>query len=253
MFLWFEPQRLARAHSSDDDRGRLVRLSAPRAWRGAQSRALSATRQLLRTHGNGAARRLADARRAACRRSRSTTRFPRSRSSACAAASCSCPRGCSGSAMPTRRARCFLHECAHVRGPRQLHALRDPRVPGLRSVERGALDLAWDAASEEAADATVAAAAPQLALSTCAGADSRRPPRAASVPPELASALYLGGSIESRVRRLLSPPASLLDRSPSEVALTPIGRGRVRRWLSRSLSERPQFIKSSRCLVATLP
>jgi Zn-dependent protease with chaperone function len=98
----------------------------------------------------------------------------------------------------------LLHECAHVSSRDNFKRFMMRACPDF--VRRGgALDLAWASAAEEAADATAVAARPSSAFDL-AGAlirVARLAPR--PFPPELASAFYLGGSIESRVRRLVDP------------------------------------------------
>jgi hypothetical protein len=67
------------------------------------------------------------------------------------------------------------------------------------------LDRAWARAAEEAADAAVVAGDPGFAVELAQALI--RVARLAPAPqaPVLASAFYLGGSIESRVRRLVEP------------------------------------------------
>jgi len=93
------------------------------------------------------------------------------------------------------------HEAAHVTVRDNLkrfvlRACPDVVRPG------GALDRAWSHAAEEAADAAAAAERP-LAAVDLAGALIRVARLAPARTPALASAFYLGGSIESRVRNLL--------------------------------------------------
>lgn len=102
----------------------------------------------------------------------------------------------------------ILHECAHVGAHDNIRRLLLRACPDLFGCAR-AFEKAWEGASEEAADAVVARQAPHLALSL-----AQALVRVGRLAPEplagSASALYSGGSIESRVRRLLSPPASPL-------------------------------------------
>jgi Zn-dependent protease with chaperone function len=105
-----------------------------------------------------------------------------------------------------------LHECAHVAHRDNLkrlliRACADP----LRS--SGRLDGAWARASEEAADASAAAANPAHALDLAQALIrvARLAPRASTL--QVASAFYLGGSIESRVRQLVEPASSVPDPS----------------------------------------
>jgi hypothetical protein len=75
------------------------------------------------------------------------------------------------------------------------------------------LDRAWTSAAEEAADARAAGGdrASALELAQALIRVARLAPRARAL--EVASAFYLGGSIESRVRRLVEPAESLPDPS----------------------------------------
>jgi len=76
-----------------------------------------------------------------------------------------------------------------------------------------ALDLAWARASEEAADARAAGGdrARALDLAQALIRVARLAPRVSTL--EVASAFYLGGSIEARVRQLVEPADSLPDPS----------------------------------------
>ena len=78
---------------------------------------------------------------------------------------------------------------------------------------RGHLDRAWSIAAEEAADAAAVAERPASAVEL-AEALIRVARLAAPRTPELASAFYLGGSIESRIRRLVGPPSALDAPTP---------------------------------------
>jgi beta-lactamase regulating signal transducer with metallopeptidase domain len=99
----------------------------------------------------------------------------------------------------------ILHECAHAAAYDNTKRFVLRACPPLLSANRS-LDTLWAHATEEAADAAATRSRPGLrtdlahALVTIA--------RLATVthPPLPVSALYLGGSIESRVRRLLAPP-----------------------------------------------
>lgn len=105
-----------------------------------------------------------------------------------------------------------LHECAHVAHRDNLKRLLMRACPdALRP--NGRLDLAWASASEEAADARAAAGDPAHALDLAQALIrvARLAPRASTL--QVASAFYLGGSIESRVRQLIEPRASLPDPS----------------------------------------
>jgi hypothetical protein len=92
------------------------------------------------------------------------------------------------------------HECAHVSVHDNLKRLLIRACPDLPA---GLLDRAWACAAEEAADAAAAAEQPGCALDLASALI--RVARLAPVAPAPAimSAFYGGGSIESRVRRLL--------------------------------------------------
>jgi hypothetical protein len=105
-----------------------------------------------------------------------------------------------------------LHECAHVTHRDNLkrfliRACPDPLRRG------GALDRAWTRAVEEAADARAVAGDAGFALELAQALIhvARLAPGVSRL--EAASAFYLGGSIESRVRQLLEPAGSLPDPS----------------------------------------
>ena len=94
------------------------------------------------------------------------------------------------------------HECAHVSARDNVKRLlmrACPDVFGTPAVERE-----WAAAAEEAADARAAALHPSARLDL-AQALIRVARLAAPTAPQLASAFYLGGSIDTRVRRLVEP------------------------------------------------
>ena len=95
------------------------------------------------------------------------------------------------------------HEAAHVTVRDNLKRFLIRACPDVMS-SGGAIERAWSSAAEEAADAAAIAAHPADALEL-AEALIRVARLAAPRTPELASAFYLGGSIESRVRRLMSP------------------------------------------------
>lgn len=106
------------------------------------------------------------------------------------------------------------HEAAHVTVRDNLKRFLIRACPdALRS--DGSLDRAWSIAAEEAADAAAVAERPASAVEL-AEALIRVARLATPRAPELASAFYLGGSIESRIRRLVGP-ASAID------APTPLG------------------------------
>ena len=109
---------------------------------------------------------------------------------------------------PADEVRAMLHhECAHVAKRDNLKRLIIRACPDFLGAE---LDRAWARAAEEAADAAVAAVHPGYAVELAQALIhvARLAPRPEA--PALASAFYLGGSIESRVRRLIEPDAAPL-------------------------------------------
>jgi len=102
------------------------------------------------------------------------------------------------------------HECAHVSALDNVKRLLMrvcPDVLGTPAIERE-----WAAAAEEAADARAAALGPSARLDL-AQALLRVARLAVPSGPQLASAFYLGGSIDARVRRLVDPiPAAASPR-----------------------------------------
>jgi Zn-dependent protease with chaperone function len=107
---------------------------------------------------------------------------------------------------PDDEVRAMLHhECAHVAKRDNLKRFLMRACPDFLGSD---LDRAWARAAEEAADAAVVAVAPRYAIELAQALIHVA--RLAPTPqaPALASAFYLGGSIESRVRRLVQPPAS---------------------------------------------
>ena len=105
-----------------------------------------------------------------------------------------------------------LHECAHVTYRDNLKRLLIRACPdALRP--NGPLDRAWSSAAEEAADARAAGTDRAFALELAQALIrvARLAPRVSTL--EVVSAFYLGGSIESRVRRLVEPADSLPDPS----------------------------------------
>jgi len=104
---------------------------------------------------------------------------------------------------PEDEVRAMLHhECAHVTKRDNLKRFLMRACPDFVGAE---LDLAWARAAEEAADAAVVEGDPGYAVELAQALIHVA--RLAPVPeaPALASAFYLGGSIESRVRRLIQP------------------------------------------------
>lgn len=105
------------------------------------------------------------------------------------------------------------HECAHVIERDNLRHFLIAASPDFMGAA-GPLDRAWSDAAEEAADAAAVAYRPGFALALAQALI--RVARLAPGPamPELASAFHLGGSIESRVRRLLDgAPADRIPRA----------------------------------------
>ena len=116
---------------------------------------------------------------------------------------------------PADEVRAMLHhECAHVTKRDNLKRFVMRACPDFVGAE---LDRAWARAAEEAADAAVVAGHPSYAVELAQALIHVA--RLAPVPqaPTLASAFYLGGSIESRVRRLVQP-------SPVRDLRAPLGR-----------------------------
>lgn len=105
-----------------------------------------------------------------------------------------------------------LHECAHVTHRDNLKRFFIRACPDV--LRRGSmLDRAWTSASEEAADARAAGGDPGSALELAQALIhvARLAPGPSTI--EVASAFYLGGSIESRIRRLVDPADSLPHRT----------------------------------------
>lgn len=107
------------------------------------------------------------------------------------------------------------HETAHVTVRDNLKRFLIRACPDV--VRPGsAIDRAWAGAAEEAADAAAVAAEPASAVELAQALIRVARLAPGRGTPELASAFYLGGSIESRVRRLLTP-------GPAPEAPTPFG------------------------------
>jgi len=99
------------------------------------------------------------------------------------------------------------HEAAHVTVGDNLKRFVLRASPDLLRAA-GTLERAWACAAEEAADAAAAAAAPGSAIDVAQALIRIARLAPSSRTPELASAFYPGGSIESRVHQLLrSTPA----------------------------------------------
>jgi len=96
------------------------------------------------------------------------------------------------------------HECAHVSARDNVKRLIIRSCQDVFGSPRH-LETSWSAAAEEAADAQAASRHPSARLDLAQAlihVARLATPRA----PALASAFYLGGSIETRVRRLVDPP-----------------------------------------------
>jgi Peptidase family M48 len=106
----------------------------------------------------------------------------------------------------------ILHECAHITQRDNLKRFLMRACPDVLRRD-GTLERAWTSAAEEAADARAVAGDPGFALELAQALIrvARLAPRASTL--QLASAFYLGGSIENRVRHLLEPNQSLPDPS----------------------------------------
>jgi Zn-dependent protease with chaperone function len=103
---------------------------------------------------------------------------------------------------PGEIAAMISHECAHVTASDNLKRLCVRACPALFGVAQ--LERLWSAAAEEAADARAAGSDAGARLDL-AGALIRVARLAVPQTPPLASAFYLGGSIDDRVRRLVEP------------------------------------------------
>ena len=100
----------------------------------------------------------------------------------------------------------IAHECAHVSAGDNLRRLLIRLSPDVFMGRR--LDRLWSGAAEEAADARAAGDDLGARLDL---ADALIHVARLAVPtaPPLASAFYLGGSIDERVRRLVEPPVDV--------------------------------------------
>ena len=102
------------------------------------------------------------------------------------------------------------HECAHVATRDNLKRFLMRACPDFVG---GELERAWARAAEEAADAAVVQHDPGFAVELAQALIHVARLAPAPEAPALASAFYLGGSIESRVRRLVQP-APTQERTP---------------------------------------
>jgi beta-lactamase regulating signal transducer with metallopeptidase domain len=108
----------------------------------------------------------------------------------------------------------ICHETAHVTGRDNWKRFIVRACPDL--VSRGStLERAWCAAVEQAADAAAVASRPSVAMDLAQALI--RVARLAPMPalPEFISAFYRGGSIETRVRRLVEPPVAAEGLRPA--------------------------------------
>ena len=108
---------------------------------------------------------------------------------------------------PHEEVRAMLHhECAHVAKRDNLKRFVIRACPDFLG---SGLDRAWARAAEEAADAAVVARNPRFSVALAQALIHVARLAPAPEAPALASAFYLGGSIESRVRRLVQPEPAL--------------------------------------------
>ena len=113
---------------------------------------------------------------------------------------------------PDDEVRAMLHhECAHVAKRDNLKRFLMRACPDFLGAD---LDRAWARAAEEAADAAVVEAAPAYALELAQALIHVARLAPSPEAPALASAFYVGGSIESRVRRLVQPAPARQARLP---------------------------------------
>ena len=107
----------------------------------------------------------------------------------------------------------IAHEAAHVAARDNLKRFAMRACPDLLWV-RDAVERAWAHAAEESADAVASAASPEgrLDLAQALLRVARLAPAMSRTLP--VSAFYLGGSVDSRVRRLLEGPAEPAPSTP---------------------------------------
>lgn len=108
------------------------------------------------------------------------------------------------------------HECAHVTKRDNLKRFVIRACPDFVG---GDLDRAWARAAEEAADAAVVARDPSFAVELAQALIHVARLAPAPQAPSLASAFYRGGSIESRVRRLVQPAPAPASAAPGRHVL----------------------------------
>jgi len=152
----------------------------------------------------------------------------------------------------------ILHEQAHIETHDNARRLALRACPELFTSVTN-LDRAWEAAAEEAADRRVARRAPHLAMSLAQALVrvGRLVPDGSvssvlSVAPLVLSenALYSGGSLENRVRRLVTPaPARQPSTSYDRVVMTLATLGAATIFLLSA----PALHQAIEAIVATLP
>ena len=125
---------------------------------------------------------------------------------------------------PPEEIRAMLrHEAAHVTVRDNLKRFLIRACPDLLS-RGGTLDRAWAFAAEEAADAAAAADQPGTAVELAQALVRVARLAPAAPAPELVSAFYVGGSIESRVRHLIgAAPSVEAPARPGLMALVSAG------------------------------
>jgi Zn-dependent protease with chaperone function len=141
------------------------------------------------------------------------------------------------------------HEAAHVTLRDNLKRFAMRASPDFIAAG-SAIERAWSSAAEEAADAAAVAEHPSTALAL-ADALIRVARLAPPRTPELASAFYLGGSIESRVRRLVAPD-SQSPQAPSRLGRVLLIGGSLCIAAALFVSA-PLLHQAMETLVATLP
>ena len=142
----------------------------------------------------------------------------------------------------------ILHEHAHIEARDNARRLALRACPDLFT-RAGQFDRAWESASEEAADTAVARQSPQLALSLAQALI-----RIGRLVPDplvgSVSAIYSGGSLDARVRRLVTPP-SFARSAPALSRMTIALAGALAVWAFAASA--PAIHQAIEALVATLP
>jgi beta-lactamase regulating signal transducer with metallopeptidase domain len=124
---------------------------------------------------------------------------------------------------PPEEIRAMLrHEAAHVTVRDNLKRFLIRACPDMLRAG-GALDRAWALAAEEAADAAAVAAQPGSAVELAQALIRVARIAPTSPAPELASAFYLGGSIETRVRHLIGAPQADMPIRAGLIAVAAAG------------------------------